>query len=205
MWLKVRFFFQCGLEILKFPSLCLTCHYLSCVNTKWYGKCKNILEGSIEESFVLIVSFLLLGWWVMHFSYLRQGEVCEWTKDPKKAKGNGEESVLLLASWMPVDCVQLNPYVLCVCETLFLIKHIGQYLSSLKINPSQSVRNSLINVRATCSLIHRFIKRTSLKAIRINAIGHLGRWTKGSSFSVIDLKYSKTRRPLKLYSVTQLD
>lgn len=154
------------------------------MKTKWYGECNNILEGSIEESFVLIMSFLLLRWRAIHFFYLTHGEVCELTKDPKKAKGNKEESVLLLASWMSVDCVQLTPSVLGVWKTVFLIEHIGQYLSSLKINPSQSIRNCLINVRVTCSLTHRFIKKASLKVIRTNAIGHLGRWTKGSSFSV---------------------
>ena len=78
-----------------------------------------------------------------------------------RAKGNEEELVLLHTSWMPGGCVQLSPYVLCVCETFFLIELIGQYLSSLKINLPQSVRNCLINVNITCSLTCRFIKKAS--------------------------------------------
>lgn len=95
-------------------------------------------------------------------------------KGPMRAKGNEEELVLLHTSWTPGDCVQLSPYVLCVCESFFLIEHIGQYLSSLKINPSQSVRNCLIIVNITCSLTRRFIKKASLNVIRTNATGHLG-------------------------------
>lgn len=121
-----------------------------------------------------------------------------------EAKGNEKKLVLLHTSWMPGDCVHLSSYVLCVCETFFLIEHIGQYLSSLKINLSHSVRNCLINIKITCSLTRRFIKKASLNVIRTNAIGHLGKRIKDSSFNVIEFKYSKTLGPLKLYSVTQL-
>lgn len=125
-------------------------------------------------------------------------------KGQMKAMGNEEKLVLLHTSWMPGDCVQLSPYVLYVCETFLLIECIGQYLSSLKINLSQSVRNCLINIKITCSLTRRFIKKASLNVIRTNAIGHLGKRIKRSSFNVIEFKYSKTLGPLKLYSVTQL-
>lgn len=61
-----------------------------------------------------------------------------------------------------------------VRQSFLLSTLVSIYLHG-KINLSQSVRDCLINVKVTCYLTHRFIKKAPLNFIRTNALGHFGR------------------------------
>lgn len=131
-------------------------------NVNIFGRTKDLLRNTLLSSPYLKVHLFLL---------LTQGELFELTQGPMKA--TSPWYCCMLHRWLgSVSSSPLwgslspcSPYVLHVCEIISLIQHIDQHISSWKINLSQSVRNCLINVKVTCYLTHRFIKKAFLTSL----------------------------------------